>query len=231
MDRLLQARHPQHELAGEIQESPSRLNATQARTGSRTREHCQCHGTCQEVWSPNSAQLGFTHTPREGGVTCRSCDSGGDSPLPLTLTATGGQAWRSWLHFQPGKGCHCQPWPGVTDTSQRDSYDFIPSFLLFQFPVIQFAKQPLSHPTSHPALCHGPWGTRWRSLSGQFPPSPHFHSPLSHSARGRAAGDALLKFSAQTSPSTNQSKASSRRLAPRGHVHSSRGKQELPSSG
>lgn len=53
-----------------------------------------------------------------------------------------------------------------TGTSQRDSCDFIPSFFFVQFPVLQFGKQPWTHPTSHPALCSGPWGTRWRSLSG-----------------------------------------------------------------
>lgn len=170
-------------------------------------------------------------------MTCRSPDSGTDPPVPFTLTATG-QAWRSWLHLQPGKGCHYQPCPGVIGTSQRDSCDFIPSFFLFQFPVLEFAKQPLAHPTSHPALFHGSWGTRWRSLSGQFPSIPisraHHRipaSPPSQLAHGCAAGDALLKFSAQTSPSANRSKISSRQLAPRGHVHSSWGKQELPSSG
>lgn len=44
---------------------------------------------------------------------------------------------------------------------------------LFQFPLLQFAKQSLAHPTSHPALHHGPWGILMEEqLSAPVQPIP-----------------------------------------------------------
>lgn len=171
-ERLLQAGHPQRELAGEIQEPPSTLMCHAGL------DWLQNQGAPSMPWHKpgglvTQLSTAGVHTQARGrGVTCRSPDSGRDSPLPLILTATGGQACTAPPPAR--EGVSLPTMPGVTGTSQRDSRDFIPSFFLFHFPVLELAKQPLVHPTSHPALCHGPWGTSWRSLSG------HSHSPASH---------------------------------------------------
>lgn len=131
---------------------------------------------------PSSARLELTLLSHAKGRGERSAGAAtqAETSLLLTLATTGGHAWRSWLHFQPEKGCHCQPWPGrleeVVNVSQRDCYDFIPSSFLFRLPLLQFAKQSLAHPTGHPAPHHGAssWRSSSRRLPGQFPQSSPF---------------------------------------------------------
>lgn len=98
--------------------------------------------------------------PEKGGMICRSPESGRFTPA-MSHRRTGMEV----MAPPPTRAGVSLP----TMPSQRDSCDFIPSFFLSQFPVLQLAKQPLAHPSSHPALCHGP---RWRSQPGQFPPMP-----------------------------------------------------------
>lgn len=124
----------------------------------------------------------------------------------------------------------------VINISQRDCYDFIPLSFLFQFPLLQFAKQShTSHqPPSSPSQTLGHHGggaalsicpANSRKVTLSALPDLVPVSPPSHPASGHAAEEALLKFSAQTGTTANSSEVSSTRLAPRGHVNSSRGKQ------
>lgn len=185
MDSLLQAGHPQDELAGEIQEPPSTL---------------MCHAGPDWLQSQGALAMG-SHWPWDvpGGLVTQLSTAGvhthakgrGDdlqepslrerlapTPHPHSERRTGMEV----MAPPParGKGVTANHAQGVMGTSQRDSHDFIPPFYLFQLPALQFAKQPLAHAASPPALCHGPWGTGWKSLFGQLPPSPPLHSPPSH---------------------------------------------------
>lgn len=89
-------------------------------------------------------------------------------------------------------------------------------------------RQPPGSPPQAPGL-HGGGAvpSACPAMSCQVPPSaaPRLVQPSPLRPAGGRATEALLKFSAQTSTAANSSEVSSMRLAPRGHVNSSWGKQ------
>lgn len=218
----------------------------QAQTGSRTREHHACHGTCQEVQPPKCSRAGVhtiaTHQGK-GGTIYRSRNIGGD--IPALHPSSNRRACMEVMALLPAREGKSLPTMArgrveeVINISQRDCYDFIPSSFLFQFSLLHSNLQssPWHIPPATQLSTADPEASQWRSssqrLSRQFPQSPPLSavhdlvpvSPPSHPASGHTTEEALLEFSAQTGTTANSSEVSSTRLAPRGHINSSRRKQ------
>ena len=162
----------------------------QAQTGSRPGEHRARPSTCQEVQPPKLSTVGaHALATRQGkeGTICRSHDTGRDSPAPRPRSTMRAhiEVMAPLPAREEGKSLPAMASGRVEEVinvSHGDCHDFIPSSFLFQFPLLEFAKPSLTHPTSHPALHRGPRGiTLEEQLSAPVRPIPA-KSPSQQSA-------------------------------------------------